>query len=98
VVELAKDWRTDNALRHLDAMLVVADEKNTFMVSGTGDVIEPDDDIASIGSGGPFAKSAAVALMQNTSLGAREIVEKAMEIAGRICIFTNQSVSYEEIG
>ena len=98
VVELAKDWRTDKALRHLDAMLVVADEKNTFMVSGTGDVIEPDDDIASIGSGGPFAKAAAVALMQNTKLGAHEIVEKSMEIAGRICIFTNQSVTYEEIG
>ncbi|HET8550649.1 MAG TPA: ATP-dependent protease subunit HslV [Bryobacteraceae bacterium] len=98
VVELAKDWRTDKALRHLDAMLVVADEKNTFMVSGTGDVIEPDDDIASIGSGGPFAKAAAVALVQNTNLGAREVVEKAMEIAGRICIFTNQSVTYEEIG
>ena len=98
VVELAKDWRTDKALRHLDAMLVVADEKYTFMVSGTGDVIEPDDDIAAIGSGGPFAKSAAVALVQNTSMGAREIAEKAMEIAGRICIFTNQTVNYEEIG
>jgi ATP-dependent HslUV protease, peptidase subunit HslV len=98
VVELAKDWRTDKALRHLDAMLLVADDRYTFMVSGTGDVIEPDDDIAAIGSGGPFAKAAAVALVQNTSMGAREIVEKAMEIAGRICIFTNQSVNYEEIG
>jgi ATP-dependent HslUV protease, peptidase subunit HslV len=98
VVELAKDWRTDKALRHLDAMLVVADEKHTFMVSGTGDVIEPDDDIAAIGSGGPFAKAAAVALVQNTNMGARDIVEKSMEIAGRICIFTNQTVNYEEIG
>jgi ATP-dependent HslUV protease, peptidase subunit HslV len=98
VVELAKDWRTDKALRHLDAMLLVADDKYTFMVSGTGDVIEPDDDIAAIGSGGPFAKAAAVALVQNTSMDAREVVEKSMEIAGRICIFTNQSVNYEEIG
>jgi ATP-dependent HslUV protease subunit HslV len=98
VVELAKDWRTDKALRHLDAMLVVADERHTFLVSGTGDVIDPEDDIAAIGSGGPFAKAAAVALVQNTPLGAREIVEKAMEIAGRICIFTNQTVNYEELG
>jgi ATP-dependent HslUV protease subunit HslV len=98
VVELAKDWRTDKALRHLEAMLVVADEKNTFLVSGTGDVIDPEDDVASIGSGGPFAKAAAVALIQNTSMNAREIVEKAMDIAGRICIFTNQTVIYEELG
>jgi ATP-dependent HslUV protease subunit HslV len=98
VVELAKDWRTDKALRHLDAMLIVADDKNTYMVSGTGDVIDPDDEVAAIGSGGPFAKAAAVALVQNTNLGARQIVEKAMEIAGRICIYTNTSVTYEELG
>jgi ATP-dependent HslUV protease subunit HslV len=98
VVELAKDWRTDKALRHLEAMLVVADEKNTYLVSGTGDVIDPEDNVAAIGSGGPFAKAAAVALVQNTNLGAREVVEKAMDIAGRICIFTNQTVNYEELG
>lgn len=98
VVELAKDWRTDKALRHLDALLVVADQQNTYILSGTGDVIEPDDQIASIGSGGPFAKAAAVALMENTSMGAREIVEKAMAIAGDICIFTNRHLSVEELG
>src|SRR5579862_161002 len=98
VVELAKDWRTDRMLRHLEALLLVADTGNTFIVSGNGDVIEPDDDIAAIGSGGPFAKSAAVALMENTKLSAREIVEKAMAIAGKICIYTNDSVVYEELG
>jgi ATP-dependent HslUV protease subunit HslV len=98
VVELAKDWRTDRMLRHLEALLLVADAANTFVVSGNGDVIEPDDEIAAIGSGGPFAKSAAVALMQNTKLSAREIAEKAMAIAGKICIYTNDSVSYEELG
>ena len=98
VVELAKDWRTDRALRHLDALLLVADPGNTYMVSGTGDVIEPDDQIAAIGSGGSYAKAAALALMQNTKLGAREIVEKAMKIAGDICIYTNQSIRFEELG
>jgi ATP-dependent HslUV protease subunit HslV len=97
VVELAKEWRTDRVLRHLEALLLVADVSNTFIVSGNGDVIEPDDQIASIGSGGPFAKAAAVALMDNTKLGAREIVEKAMKIAGDICIYTNNSVVYEEL-
>lgn len=97
VVELAKDWRTDKILRHLEALLLVADKQNTYIVSGNGDVIEPDDQIASIGSGGPFAKAAAVALMDNTKLGAREIVEKAMKIAGDICIYTNNSVVYEEL-
>ncbi len=97
-VEMAKEWRTDKMLRHLEAMLIVADEKNTFLLSGNGDVIEPDNDIAAIGSGGMFAKSAAVALLENTSLSAREIVEKSMKIAGDICIFTNASVSYEELG
>jgi len=97
VVELAKEWRTDRVLRHLEPLLLVADVSNTFIVSGNGDVIEPDDQIASIGSGGPFAKAAAVALMDNTKLGAREIVEKAMKIAGDICIYTNNSVVYEEL-
>jgi ATP-dependent HslUV protease subunit HslV len=97
VVELAKEWRTDRMLRHLEALLLVADTTNTFIVSGNGDVIEPDDQIAAIGSGGAFAKSAAVALMENTDLPARQIVEKAMAIAGKICIYTNESVIYEEL-
>ncbi|MGH9627354.1 MAG: ATP-dependent protease subunit HslV [Bryobacteraceae bacterium] len=98
VVELAKDWRTDRMLRHLEALLLVADIQNTYIVSGNGDVIEPDDDMAAIGSGGPFAKSAAIALFQNTKLGAREIVEKSMRIAGRICIYTNENIIIEELG
>jgi ATP-dependent HslUV protease subunit HslV len=97
VVELAKEWRTDRVLRHLEALLLVSDHADTFIVSGNGDVIEPDDNIAAIGSGGPFAKAAATALMQNTKLGAREIAEKSMAIAGKICIYTNDSVTYEEI-
>src|SRR6202521_2037148 len=84
VVELAKEWRTDRVLRHLEALLLVADPANTFLVSGNGDVIEPDDDIAAIGSGGAYAKAAATALMGNTKLSAREIVEKSMGIAGKI--------------
>jgi ATP-dependent HslUV protease, peptidase subunit HslV len=98
VVELAKEWRTDKVLRHLEAMLVVADAKNTYIVSGSGDVIEPDEQVAAIGSGGPFAKSAAVALIENTQLSAREIAEKSMIIAGRTCIYTNENVVYEELG
>lgn len=98
VIELAKDWRTDRMLRHLEAMLLVADEKNTYLVSGNGDVIEPDDPIAAIGSGGPFAKAAAQALYENTPLPARDIVEKAMKIAGDICIYTNLSLTFEELG
>jgi ATP-dependent HslUV protease subunit HslV len=98
VVELAKEWRTDRMLRHLEALLLVADPTNTYIVSGTGDVIEPDENLAAIGSGGPFAKAAAVALMDNTELSAREIAEKAMAIAGRICIYTNENVNYEELG
>jgi ATP-dependent HslUV protease subunit HslV len=98
VVELAKDWRTDRMLRHLEALLLVSDATNTFILSGNGDVIDPDDNIAAIGSGGPFAKSAATALIENTPLSAREIVEKAMTIAGKICIYTNDSVIYEELG
>lgn len=98
VVELAKEWRTDRVLRHLEALLLVADSQNTFLVSGNGDVIEPDEAVAAIGSGGPFAKAAAVALIENTELGAHDIVEKAMKIAGEICIYTNQSVTFEELG
>jgi ATP-dependent HslUV protease, peptidase subunit HslV len=98
VVELAKDWRTDKMLRHLDALLLVADVSNTFILSGAGDVIEPDDELAAIGSGGPFAKAAATALVQNTQLSAREIVEKSMQIAGRICIYTNENIAIEELG
>src|SRR5271166_5218382 len=97
VVELAKEWRTDRVLRHLEALLLVADAADTFIVSGNGDVIEPDDDIASIGSGGPFAKAAATALLENTKLGAKEIVERSMAIAGKICIYTNETVTYEEL-
>ena len=98
VVEMAKDWRTDKVLRHLEALLLVADMANTYVVSGTGDVIEPDEAIASIGSGGAFAKSAATALMENTDLEARQIVEKSMMIAARICIYTNPNIRYEELG
>jgi ATP-dependent HslUV protease subunit HslV len=98
VVELAKEWRTDRALRHLEALLLVADTSNTYIVSGTGDVIEPDEQIAAIGSGGPFAKAAAIALIDNTDLSSRQIVEKAMKIAGDICIYTNQSLTIEELG
>ena len=96
-VELAKDWRTDKSIRHLEALLIVADDKSTLLISGTGDVIEPDDGIAAIGSGGPYALAAARALFGHTSLSAREIVKEAMEIAGKICIFTNDSISIEEI-
>jgi ATP-dependent HslUV protease, peptidase subunit HslV len=98
VVELAKDWRTDKILRHLEALLLVADTKNTYIVSGTGDVIEPDEGVASIGSGGPFATAAATALLHHTKMTARQVVEEAMSIAGKICIYTNDNVSYEELG
>ena len=97
MVELAKDWRTDKVLRHLDALLLVADTANIFILSGTGDVIEPDNEIAAIGSGGPFAKAAATALVENTKLDARAIAEKSMAIAGKICIFTNETVILEEL-
>ena len=96
-VELAKDWRTDRMLRHLEALLLVADAGNTFLLSGNGDVIEPDEAIAAIGSGGAYAKSAATALLENTTLSAREIVAKSMAIAGKICIYTNDSVVFEEL-
>jgi ATP-dependent HslUV protease subunit HslV len=96
-VELAKDWRTDKILRRLEALLVVADKEHTFIMSGTGDVIEPEGGIAAIGSGGPFAQAAAVALLENTELSAREIAERAMKIAADICIYTNVEVSLEEL-
>jgi ATP-dependent HslUV protease, peptidase subunit HslV len=97
VVELAKDWRTDKILRHLEALLLVADAGNTFIVSGNGDVIEPDEDVAAIGSGGPFAHAAATALMRHTKLSAKQIVEESMKIAGKTCIYTNENVTYEEL-
>jgi ATP-dependent HslUV protease subunit HslV len=98
VVELAKEWRTDKALRHLEALLLVADKETMYLVSGTGDVIEPDEPVAAIGSGGPFAVAAATALLRNTKLSARHVVEQAMQIAAKICIYTNDSVTYEELG
>ncbi len=97
VVELAKDWRTDRALRHLDALLVVADAKSTFLVSGRGDIIEPDDGICAIGSGGAFALAAARALAKHTKLGAKEIAQESMRIASEICIFTNDNFTLEEL-
>jgi ATP-dependent HslUV protease subunit HslV len=96
-VELAKDWRTDRVLRKLEAMLIVADKEASLLVSGTGDVVETQDDLIAIGSGGPYAQSAARALFDNTELPAREIVEKSLEIAGDICIYTNHSRTIEEI-
>ena len=96
-VELAKDWRTDRSLRHLEAVMVVADEKNSFLIAGNGDLIEPDDGLIAIGSGGPYALAAARALLKFTNLGAREIAEEAMQIAGKICIYTNDQVVIEEL-
>jgi ATP-dependent HslUV protease subunit HslV len=96
-IELAKDWRTDRSLRRLEALLCVADAKNSFIVSGNGDVIEPEDDIMAIGSGGPYAQAAARALAQNTELDARTIVEKALGIAADICIYTNRNLTIEEL-
>jgi len=96
-VELAKDWRTDRALRKLEALLAVADKDASLVITGNGDVIEPEQGIAAIGSGGPFAQSAAQALLANTDLSARDIVEKSLEIAGDICIYTNHQRTIEEI-
>ena len=96
-VELAKDWRTDRALRRLEALLAVADNKNSLIITGNGDVIEPEDNLIAIGSGGPFAQAAAKALLQNTALSAREIVEKSLAIAGDICIYTNHNQTIEEL-
>lgn len=97
VVELAKDWRTDRALRHLEALLLVADDKSTYLVGGTGDVIEPDDGIVAIGSGGPYALAAARALARHTSMSAREIVAEALSLAAEICIFSNDQIVIEEL-
>jgi ATP-dependent HslUV protease, peptidase subunit HslV len=96
-VELAKDWRTDRALRRLEAMLVVMDGKNTYLLSGTGDLIEPDDGIIAVGSGGPFAMAAAKALARHTQLDARAIAQEAMTIAGTICIYTNGNITLESL-
>src|SRR5215813_3214348 len=96
-VELAREWRTDRALRRLEAMLLVADTKVMYLLSGTGDVIEPDDGVIGIGSGGPYALAAARALSQHTALSAREIVEAAMRITADICIYTNNHINLEEL-
>jgi ATP-dependent HslUV protease subunit HslV len=96
-VELAKDWRTDRALRRLEALLAVADKENSLIITGNGDVIQPEDDLIAIGSGGPFAQSAAKALMQKTDLSAREIVETGLTIAGDVCIYTNHNQTIEEL-
>lgn len=96
-VEMAKDWRTDRALRKLEALLIIADAKVTFVISGTGDVIEPEKDLIAIGSGGMYAQSAALALYENTELSAREIVEKSLNIAADVCIYTNHNLRIEEL-
>ncbi len=95
--ELAKEWRTDRVLRRLESMLVVVDKNNSFLISGSGDIIEPEDGIIGIGSGGPFATAAARALLRNTNLSAREIVERSLKIASEICVFTNSNFVVEEI-
>ena len=97
-IELAKDWRTDRRLRRLEALLCVADGDASLIISGNGDVIEPEDDLMAIGSGGAYAQAAAKALLENTDLGAREIVERALEIAADICVYTNRNVVVEELG
>ncbi len=96
-IELAKDWRTDRRLRRLEALLCVADQESSFIISGNGDVIEPENDLMAIGSGGPYAQAAALALLENTDLDARTIVEKALQIAGAICVYTNQNIAVEEL-
>lgn len=96
-VEMAREWRGDRMLRRLEALLIVSDKDDSFLISGTGDVISPDDGVIAIGSGGNYALSAARALYENTDLSAREIVEKAMKIAGDICVYTNHSLTVEEI-
>lgn len=96
-IELSKDWRTDKILRHLEALLIVADEKTSFLLSGTGDVISPDDGVLAIGSGGSYALAAARALQLNTRMSARDIAAEAMRIAGEICIYTNQNIVIEEL-
>jgi HslV component of HslUV peptidase. Threonine peptidase. MEROPS family T01B len=96
-VELAKEWRTDRALRRLEALLAVADETASLIITGNGDVVEPENDLIAIGSGGNYAQAAAVAMLENTELDAREIAEKALTIAGDICVFTNQQHTVEEL-
>ncbi len=96
-VELAKDWRTDKVLRRLEALMIVADAERSFILSGNGDVIEPESGVAAIGSGGPYALAAAQALMAHTDLDVRTIVEEAMKIAGDICIYTNREITIEEL-
>jgi ATP-dependent HslUV protease subunit HslV len=96
--ELAKEWRTDRILRRLEALLVVADAEHSLIISGNGDVIEPDDEVTAIGSGGPYAHAAAKALMQFSNLDARKIAEEAMRIAASICIYTNEKITVEELG
>ena len=96
-VELARDWRTDRLLRRLEAMMIVADRKSTFVLSGTGDLIEPDDAVVAVGSGGSFAMAAARALVKHSPLGARAIAEEAMKIAADICIYTNPHLTIEEL-
>ena len=96
-VELAKEWRTDRVLRRLEALLIVADKEKIYTLSGNGDVIEPDDGVIAIGSGGPYALAAGRALLKHTSLSAREIVEEALKIASEICVFTNDRITLEEV-
>ncbi len=96
-VELAKEWRTDRVLRHLDALLLVADQKHIFLLSGNGDIIEPDDGLCAIGTGGPFALAAARALLRHSKLPAREIAQEAMQIASSLCVFTNAQFVFEEL-
>lgn len=96
-VALAQDWRADKVMRQLEALLIVADKKETFVLSGTGEVIEPDGGVCAIGSGGNFALAAAKALLQNTALSAREIAERSLAIAGEICVFTNGNITVEEV-
>lgn len=96
-VDLAKDWRTDKMLRRLEALLAVADEKSSLIITGNGDVIEPEESLIAIGSGGPFAQSAARALMHNTEMSARDIVEKSLHIAADICVYTNHHLTIEEL-
>ncbi|AWB66341.1 HslU--HslV peptidase proteolytic subunit [Saccharobesus litoralis] len=96
-VELAKDWRTDRMLRKLEALLAVADKETSLIITGNGDVIQPEHDLIAIGSGGPFAQAAATALLENSELGAKDIVEKSLTIAGNICVYTNTNQTIEEL-
>ncbi|NIP37786.1 MAG: ATP-dependent protease subunit HslV [Candidatus Dadabacteria bacterium] len=96
-VELGKDWRTDRILRRLEALLIVADKESMFLISGSGDIIEPDDDVIAIGSGGPFAQAAAKALMRHSDLELKEIVKQSLLIASEICIYTNDNIVIEEL-